>query len=258
MYLGLNDKVVFITGASRGIGLATARFFLREEARVVITGRDGGILAKARTSLEAEAGLSHVLAVQGDMIEQANIQQAIDKTIATFGGLDTVVANLGSGNTPGGWDATLDDWQSALNANLLGGMALVRVALPHLITRGGGNFIFVSSIAGGESTNAPVTYSAAKAAVQGAMKSLSRMVGTNGVRVNAVAPGNILFPGGRWEEKLRERRKFFEQYIKSEVPLQRFGRPEEIADAIVFLASERASFITGACLVVDGGQTRVC
>jgi 3-oxoacyl-[acyl-carrier protein] reductase len=76
------------------------------------------------------------------------------------------------------------------------------------------------------------------------------------VRVNAVAPGNIYFPGGSWERKLAERPEFFEQYLQSEVPLKRFGRPEEIADAIVFLASERASFITGSCLVVDGGQTR--
>jgi 3-oxoacyl-[acyl-carrier protein] reductase len=88
------------------------------------------------------------------------------------------------------------------------------------------------------------------------MKSLSRLVGPQGVRVNAVAPGNVLFPGGTWERRLAERREFFEQYIQSEVPLQRFGRPEEIADAVVFLASERASFITGACLVMDGGQTR--
>jgi 3-oxoacyl-[acyl-carrier protein] reductase len=88
------------------------------------------------------------------------------------------------------------------------------------------------------------------------MKSLSRLAGRDGVRINAVAPGNVLFPGGSWERKLAERREFFEQYVRTEVPLQRFGRAEEIADAVVFLASERASFVTGACLVVDGGQTR--
>jgi len=138
----------------------------------------------------------------------------------------------------------------------LGSMALASTVLPHLIARGAGSLTFTSSIVGCEAINAPITYSATKAAVQGAMKSLSRLVGPQGVRVNAVAPGNVLFPGGSWERKLAERREFFEQYIQSEVPLQRFGRPEEIANAVVFLASERASFITGACLVVDGGQTR--
>ena len=88
------------------------------------------------------------------------------------------------------------------------------------------------------------------------MKSLARLAAPKGVRVNAVVPGNIIFPGGTWETKLAERREVFEHYIQSEVPLQRFGRPEEIADVVVFLASERASFITGACVVVDGGQTK--
>jgi 3-oxoacyl-[acyl-carrier protein] reductase len=101
-----------------------------------------------------------------------------------------------------------------------------------------------------------VGYSAAKAALLSAMKSLSRLVGPQGIRVNAVAPGNVLFPGGSWERKLLERREFFEQYISTEVPLQRFGQPQEIAEAVLFLTSDRASFITGACLVVDGGQTR--
>jgi len=197
-----------------------------------------------------------VLSIRGDMTDPADIRCALDETVAAFGGIDAVVANVGSGTGRGGWDLDLNDWQSALNINLLGSMALARIALPHLIARGGGSITFISSIAGCEAINAPVTYSAAKAAVLSAMKSLSRLVGRHGVRVNAVAPGNVLFPGGTWERKLAERREFFEQYIHSEAPLQRFGRPEEIADAVVFLASERASFITGACLVVDGGQTR--
>lgn len=151
--------------------------------------------------------------------------------------------------------SNLDDWQSTLNMNLLGGMALASAALPYLVPQGG-SLTFMSSIVGCEAVSAPVTYSAAKAATLSAMKSLSRLVAAHGVRVNAVAPGNVLFPGGSWERKLAERREFFDQYVQAEVPMQRFGRAEEIADSVVFLASERASFITGACLVVDGGQTR--
>ena len=223
---------------------------------MVITGRNLQSLEKASALLTAEADPQRVLSIQGDMTDSTDIRRALDETVATFGGIDAVVANVGSGTARGGWELTLDDWQSVLNINLLGGMVLASAALPHLIARGGGSLTFTSSIAGCEAINAPVTYSAAKAAVQSAMKSLSRLVGPQGVRVNAVAPGNVLFPGGTWERKLAERGEFFQRYIQSEVPLQRFGRPEEIADVVVFLASERASFTTGACLVVDGGQTR--
>lgn len=255
MDLGLDDKVAFIAGSSRGIGLAIARGFLHEGANVVITGRNTESLEEAKTLLMTEAGIQRVLSVQGDMTDPTDIRHALDEAMSTFERIDAVVANVGSGTARGGWNLTLDDWQSALKINLLGGMALASAALPHLIARGGGSLTFTSSIVGCEAIDAPVTYSAAKAAVQSAMKSLSRLVGPQGVRVNAVAPGNVLFPGGSWERKLAERREFFEQYIQSEVPLQRFSRPEEIADAVVFLASERSSFITGACLVVDGGQT---
>lgn len=256
MDLGLTDKVAFIAGASRGIGLAIAEALLAEGARAVITGRDAAALAQARTTLTGGVDPGLLLVVQGDMTNAADIGQAIDETVAAFGGIDIVVANVGSGTAPGGWDLSGDDWQAVLNQNLLGSMALASAALPLLIARGGGALTFISSIAGVEAINAPIPYAAAKAAVQSAMKSLSRLVGAQGVRVNAVAPGNVLFPGGSWERKLSERREFFEQYIQVEVPLRRFARPQEIADAVVFLSSARASFITGACLVVDGGQTR--
>lgn len=256
MELGLRDKVVFIAGSSRGIGLAIAHAFVREGAKAVITGRSAESLKEAKTLLVRPGAPERVLSLQGDMTDATDIRSALDETVAVLGGIDAVVANVGSGAARGGFDLTLDDWQAALKSNLLGSMALASAALPHLISRGGGSLTFISSIAGREAINAPVPYGAAKAALQSAVKSLSRLVGANGVRVNAVAPGNILFPGGVWERKLSENREFFTQYVRSEVPVQRFGRPEEIADAVVFLASERASFITGACLVVDGGQTR--
>lgn len=256
MELGLRDKVVFIAGSSRGIGLAIAHAFVREGAKAVITGRSAESLKEAKTLLVKPDAPERLLSLQGDMTKPADIRRSLDETLTLFGGIDAVVANIGSGAARGGWELGWEDWETALNINLLGGMALASAALPHLISRSGGSLTFISSIAGLEAINAPVPYGAAKAALQSAVKSLSRLVGANGVRVNAVAPGNILFPGGLWERKLSENREFFTQYVRSEVPIQRFGRPEEIADAVVFLASERASFITGACLVVDGGQTR--
>lgn len=256
MDLGLEGKVAFIAGSSRGIGLAIACAFLREDAKVVITGRNAESLTEAATFLAKQAGSHRVLSVHGNMTDPTDIRRALDETVATFADIDAVVANIGSGTARAGWDLSWEDWQSALNVNLLGGMALASAVLPDLIARGSGSITFVSSIVGSEAISAPVTYSASKAAVQSAMKNLSRLVGPHGVRVNAVAPGNVLFPGGTWDRKLAEQRKFVEQYVQSEVPLQRFARPEEIADAVVFLASERASFITGASLIVDGGQTR--
>lgn len=256
MDLSLRDKIAFVAGSSRGIGLAVARGFLREGAKVAISGRNPGPLDQARDLLAAEAGRDRVLAISGDMTRERDLDQALSLVETTFGGLDAVVANVGSGTARSGWDLSPDDWQAALDLNLVGSMTLARKAMFRLIARGGGSITFISSIAGIEAINAPIGYSAAKAAVLSAMKSLSRLAGSQGVRVNAVAPGNVLFPGGSWERKLKERRDFFEEYIRTEVPLQRFARPEEIADAVVFLASERASFITGACLVVDGGQTR--
>lgn len=256
MDLGLRDLVAFIAGSSRGIGLAVARAFLREGAKVVITGRHAESLDEARTLLADESESRRILSICCDMTNPKDIRHALDETQSSFGRMDAIVANVGSGTARSGWDLSLDDWQTALNTNLLGGMALASAALPHLTTRGGGSLTFISSIAGCEAINAPIPYSAAKAALQNATKSLSRLVGPQGVRVNVVAPGNIFFPGSSWEHKLAERREFFEQYIQSEVPMQRFGLPEEIADIIVFLSSARASFVTGACWVIDGGQTR--
>ncbi len=125
-----------------------------------------------------------------------------------------------------------------------------------MVERKRGAIIFVGSIAGVESSPAPLAYSSAKAALLNYVKNLARQVAEDGIRVNAVAPGNILFEGGSWVKHLEARREEVLRYIESEVPMKRFGKPEEIADAVAFLASARASFVTGACLVADGGQTR--
>ena len=254
MDLGLKDKVAFIAGSTRGIGLAVARGFYHEGIKVVLTGRNNVDLEKAKDQFHGQ-DTSRILSVCGDMTNSEEIDRSIQLTLSTFGRLDVVVANVGTGRVQEGWDLSLKEWESVLHTNFLGGMCLARVTLPYLMkTRG--SFTFISSIAGWEVTNAPISYSVAKAAIHHAVKSLSRKLGPLGVRVNAVVPGNVVFPGGSWDHLLKEKREYYENYIRSEVPLQRFGRPEEIADAIVFLASDRASFITGSCLVVDGGQTR--
>jgi 3-oxoacyl-[acyl-carrier protein] reductase len=232
--LQLDGKVVLVAGSSRGIGLATARAFLAEGSRTVITGRDPDTLGRARADLES------VLASIG----------------GRWGPLDCVVANLGNGRGPGGWDPGEDDWRRLLDQNLTGAHRLVQAVLPSMTEAGRGSIVLVASIVGLESTPAPLPYSAAKAALVNYGKNLARQVGPLNIRVNSVAPGNILFSGGSWEKHLAERRDEVLRQIDAEVPLRRFGRPEEIADLIVFLSSDRAAFITGACVVADGGQTR--
>jgi 3-oxoacyl-[acyl-carrier protein] reductase len=255
MDLELKGKVVFIAGSTRGIGLAIARAFAMEGALVAITGRNSDSLSQAAQATNPYISPERIFPICADMTKRDDIRKALKDTAGKFGGLDAAIANVGSGTGRAGWEWSSDDWESGFRTNLFGSMDLAREALPYLCERRG-SLTFISSIAGWEAINAPVIYSAAKAAVLCAMKNLSRLTGASHVRINAVLPGNVLFPGGTWERKLKERPEFFEQYVKSEVPLQRFGSPEEVADAAVFLASARASFITGACLVVDGGQTR--
>ncbi len=257
MDLRLRGKVVLVTGSSRGIGLAIAGAFLREGAKVAITGRDGAALKTAAAALAKQHGRSRLLAMQGDLSHPDGIRAALRQTVQRFGGLDAVVANIGSGTGRTGWRWSVEEWESSLNTNLVGSMAVASAALPHLLKRNG-SLTFISSIAGREALRAPISYGASKAALQHAAKQLSQAVGPGGVRVNVVAPGNIYFPGGAWDRKMTEEPKRWQSYLNTEVPLRRFGKADEVADAVVFLASARAAFITGACLVVDGGQTRAC
>jgi 3-oxoacyl-[acyl-carrier protein] reductase len=193
------------------------------------------------------------------MSTQAGIRHAWDVTEQKLGTPFGVVANVGSGTgQPGFAHLDREVWQAALDVNLLSGVMLADITLPRLVKQGRGSLCFVSSIAGMEALQAPIPYSAAKAGLMAAMKSYAREAGKAGVRVNAIAPGNVLFDGGSWAGKLEnaEKRPVIEAYIRQEVALQRFASPQEIADVIVYMTSEKASFMSGSTVVVDGGQTR--
>lgn len=256
MDLRLKDKVVLVAGSSKGIGLATARAFLAEGCRTVITGRDGAALDQARASLEADFGQDVLAAIQGDLCESSTISDLLQFISGRWGQLDCLVANVGSGQGRVGWDQAESEWQRLIELNFACTYRMVQAVLPAMTQSHDGSIVLVASIVGLESTPAPLPYSAAKAALLNYAKNLARQLGPFGVRVNAVAPGNILFPGGSWERHLTERREEVLREIDAEVPLRRFGRPDEIADLIVFLSSARAAFITGSCVVADGGQTR--
>jgi 3-oxoacyl-[acyl-carrier protein] reductase len=257
MNLGLRDKVAFVAGSSRGIGRAIAAAFLAEGAQVVITGRDAASLEAARVEMAATAGQERVLAIAGDFSDTTTITAAFEQTLRQFGRIDHMVANLGTGRGKPGWDQPEQEWERLFAMNFFASVRLTQAVLPHLLQHGdGGSVLYIGSIVGVEATPAPLPYSAAKAALANYAKNLARQMGPQNVRVNTIAPGNIYFPGGSWERHLSTRREAVEAMLRTEVPLGRFGTPEEIASLAVWLCSEQAAFATGGCYVVDGGQTR--
>jgi 3-oxoacyl-[acyl-carrier protein] reductase len=254
--LRLDNHVALVAGSSRGIGKAIAAAFLQEGCRVCITGRAEASLSKTLAEFEGQFGKESVISFCGDLADPPVIEQALHKTHGWGGRLDAMVANLGSGSGATGWKLESDEWERLFNANFWGSVRLAQAAIPLVAENRHGAILFIASITGVEATSAPLPYSAAKAALVNYAKNLASRVAAMGVRVNCIAPGNVLFPGGTWERHLEKEKDKVMQMIESSVPLARFGTPEEIANLAVFLCSDAATFITGACFKADGGQTR--
>lgn len=251
--LGLNDKRVLVTGASRGIGFAIAKKFLAEGARICLVSRGSPDLHDSREKLSQEFGMHSVLAFECDCTSVNDLFLLRAFIIDLWGGIDIVVCNVGNGASTLDVMPDEEQWQKVWDLNFGATLNTTRTFLPEL-RKSKGCLLFVSSIAGLEAFGAPVDYSSAKSAVISMAKNMARKVATE-VRINVLAPGNVFFKNGSWDQKIHEDPSKVKKMIEIGVPMKRFGTPDEIADAAVFLCSARASFITGSVLVVDGGQT---
>ena len=251
MKLELEGKVALVGGASRGIGLAIAKALAAEGCTVILSARGQAALDAAVTEVGGTAW-----GEVADLTDPAACACLVAAVEDRFGRLDVLVANAGSGASVAPGRETPGEWRRVIELNLFTATNLIGAARPLLARDGGGSIVCVSSICGREALGAPVTYSAAKAALDAAVNGLSRPFAAEGIRINGVAPGNILFPGGTWDRKQSENPEAVAAMLARDVPQGVLGRPEDVADAVVFLASARAAFITGAVLVVDGGQTR--
>ena len=257
MDLGLAGKVAIVTGASRGLGLAAAHALVAEGAHIVVCARGEAALKTAAEALRKSAApggrVAHVVA---DVSTEAGATAVVNGALAAFGAIDVVVNNVGLAKG-GDLEATSDaEWQEAFDHTLFPAIRVSRLAVPHLRQQGSGAIVIVSSIFGRES-GGRMTYNAVKAAEISLTKSLAQQLAKDQIRVVSVAPGSILFEGGSWWKRQQADPDGIAQFVKQELPFGRFGKPEEVGAAIAFLASSKASWISGTTVVVDGCQSRM-
>ena len=244
MDLGLKGRTALVTGASSGLGLATAEALAAEGANV-------SMFARRRDVLQREADRIGALAVRGDVTIPKDLEQAVETTVKAFGGLDVLVWNSG-GPPPGtATDVTPESLEHALELLFLPAVRLVRLCLPYLESSDGGRIVAITSIAAKEPVDHLALSNALRPGLTGWLRTLARELGPKGITVNCVAPGRIatarleqLYPSGPQDDDL------------AEIPLRRWGDPREFGDVVCFLASERARYVSGQTVVVDGGLQR--
>ncbi len=255
MDLELTDSVALISGSSKGLGLASARALAAEGCRVILCARGQEALDAAAAEIAASAGADRVFAIAADVSTAAGAEDVMARAIARFGRLDILVNNVGKAAGTDIVSTTDDEWQAALDQTLFPAVRLSRLAVPHMRRQGRGVILMIASIWGRES-GGRMTYNAVKAAEISLAKAMAQQLAPDNIRVNSIAPGSILFPGGSWAKRQQDDPAFIREMIARDLPFGRFGKADEVGDVVAFLASPRASWVSGACITVDGCQSR--
>ena len=244
----LAGRSVLVTGSSRGLGRGIAERLAAQGCRVAVNGRDHQAVT------EVVSGIDGSVPVVGDVSTLEGAGAVIDGTVAALGGLDVLVCNVGGGRSVPPGEETFDEWQRVFALNLWSTTNTVQSARTAL-TASGGSIVCISSICGLEVVpGAPVTYSAAKAALHAYVRGIAWPLGRDGVRINAIAAGNVLFDGSVWSEQQAVNGDEVAAMLKTQVALGRFGVPDDVTNLVTFLASDQSGFATGAVWTLDGGQ----
>ncbi|MBS12267.1 MAG: 3-oxoacyl-ACP reductase [Gemmatimonadetes bacterium] len=254
MDLHLKDKVALITGGSRGIGKCIADCFAAEGADLGICARDSEVLNQAVTDLQKHG--TTVIGIPTDVTESGATEAFVNGAVEQLGRLDALVCNVGGREGEGLEDSTDEDWMRTFDLNLFHAVRASRASIPHFRKSGGGSITIISSISGWKPAPSRAQYGATKAAEMFLAGAFAWELGEIGVRVNTVCPGSTMFEGGAWDRFRNDNPEGYERFADREFPTKRLGTPEEIADATVFLASDRASWVNGASIPVDGAQGR--
>ncbi len=260
MDLGIAGRVAIVTGGSRGIGRAVAERLCREGARVAVCARGGDSLAVTRRALEA-IGAGRALSVEADLTEPASAGRVVEAAAAAWGRIDILVNNAGAARGLPFDELTHERWLENLQLKLFGYLRMARAVLPHLRKNGWGRIVNIAGVAGLQPSPLAMPVGLNNAGILNVMKALSDAEAANNILVTTVCPGPILT--GRQTTLLQDAARAkgitveaAQREATTAIPLKRMGRPEEVADAVAFLASERASYITGSLVIVDGGLHR--
>ena len=250
MKLGLKNKKVLVTGSSKGIGKYIAKEFIKEGSKVIINSRN---IDNLRATYREIGCFNYVV---GDLSKPKQSLLVIEKTINLLGSLDILICNVGDGSSVKPGNENFEEWQKSIDANFFSAVNIIQDSINHL-EKSRGSIVCITSICGQEIiTDAPLTYSCAKAALNFYIKGISRPLGEKNIRINGISPGNILFEGSTWEKKLIKNHDKVKSYIKNNVPLNSFGKPEDIAKLACYLSSDFSKFATGSIWNLDGGQIR--
>ena len=249
MDLQLQGKAAIVTGSSRGLGLASAKALAAEGCRVCMCARGADTLA------QASAQVPNSIAVAADLSTSEGAATVVDTALAAFGSIDILINNVATAKGSDIVTTADGEWQEAIDHTLYPAIRMSRLVVPHMRRQRGGCIIMIASIWGRESGGRMV-YNAVKAAEISLAKAMAQQLAKDNIRVNSVAPGSILFPGGSWDKRQKADPAGMAEFVKTELPFGRFGTAEEVGDVVAFVASPRASWISGASVTVDGCQSR--